>query len=346
MKEKKFFFDNNRGLYLINRFYLFIVSLLIIINIFPSYIAESSNNIFSSKPHILFLLTICIVIIIVIILLIQLFVPNEILVQSEIEEPTVEEEIISVPKTPSVKFSPPDYIFLNDLPQPRCKSCNRYFKPLKTAYMCSCGTFLHYKCSKTLHLCPQCGKFIDETQKPTSIRPNTTTRTKIRIEFDERFTIDKRKSKFPEKGKEFKILDKKEDFSKPSKIIDKTLDESTSFKSTVKPNTFKLDMAKRCDICLGLVKPGLTIIKCPCGKHYHLTCAYRVGECPNCDAKFDKQFLKKKMIDEKGFEDELRETSKAEEMIPKKDLQYVLKERMVKGEIEIEQYREMKRELE
>ncbi len=38
-----------------------------------------------------------------------------------------------------------------------------------------------------------------------------------------------------------------------------------------------------CRICFGVVKGGLPIIKCRCGKMYHQTCAERVGECPGCE---------------------------------------------------------------
>ena len=38
----------------------------------------------------------------------------------------------------------------------------------------------------------------------------------------------------------------------------------------------------RCHICMGLVKPGLPLKKCDCGKKFHESCANRVGICPNC----------------------------------------------------------------
>ena len=40
--------------------------------------------------------------------------------------------------------------------------------------------------------------------------------------------------------------------------------------------------AVRCGICMGVVKPGLEIITCPCGSRSHLTCAERVINCPSC----------------------------------------------------------------
>jgi len=43
------------------------------------------------------------------------------------------------------------------------------------------------------------------------------------------------------------------------------------------------DSSFTCRICFGVVKTGLPIIKCRCGKKYHQTCAERVGECPGCE---------------------------------------------------------------
>ena len=38
----------------------------------------------------------------------------------------------------------------------------------------------------------------------------------------------------------------------------------------------------KCKICLGIIKQGIPIFECKCGRTYHLTCAERVGECPGC----------------------------------------------------------------
>lgn len=37
-----------------------------------------------------------------------------------------------------------------------------------------------------------------------------------------------------------------------------------------------------CAICFGIVKTGLPLVTCACGKKYHRTCVERVGECPGC----------------------------------------------------------------
>jgi len=40
--------------------------------------------------------------------------------------------------------------------------------------------------------------------------------------------------------------------------------------------------AVMCGICMGVVKPGLDIITCPCGNRYHKACGDRVQICPKC----------------------------------------------------------------
>ena len=40
--------------------------------------------------------------------------------------------------------------------------------------------------------------------------------------------------------------------------------------------------AVMCNICMGVVKPGLEIITCTCGNRYHNACGNRVGVCPKC----------------------------------------------------------------
>ena len=37
-----------------------------------------------------------------------------------------------------------------------------------------------------------------------------------------------------------------------------------------------------CSICFGIVKTGLPLVTCSCGKKYHHACFERVEECPNC----------------------------------------------------------------
>ncbi len=40
--------------------------------------------------------------------------------------------------------------------------------------------------------------------------------------------------------------------------------------------------AVTCFVCMGVIKPGLPVVNCKCGKSYHEVCSRRVEICPNC----------------------------------------------------------------
>ena len=116
-----------------------------------------------------------------------------------------------------------------------------------------------------------------------------------------------------------------------------------------------------CGICLGTIKAGLLTIKCRCGKYYHDTCGIRLGECPRCDLKFDKEQLKMALEaaqapTEEDFSDmtEFQEPFKEAEptkpagKTPKGELSpmEILKGRLAKGEIDLKTYNKLKKELE
>lgn len=49
-----------------------------------------------------------------------------------------------------------------------------------------------------------------------------------------------------------------------------------------KPRLAPAERSVSCNICFGIVKTGLPLVTCPCGKKYHHACFERVEECPNC----------------------------------------------------------------
>jgi len=55
-----------------------------------------------------------------------------------------------------------------------------------------------------------------------------------------------------------------------------------------KPKLQILDKAVKCNVCLGFVKPGLNVITCLCGKHYHENCAERIVNCPACETSLSE----------------------------------------------------------
>ena len=61
--------------------------------------------------------------------------------------------------------------------------------------------------------------------------------------------------------------------------------------------------AVKCGVCFGVVKPGLLILQCTCGKRYHASCAKRVGTCTSCGRSYDDvDFSKEAMSDDGGAE--------------------------------------------
>ena len=64
-------------------------------------------------------------------------------------------------------------------------------------------------------------------------------------------------------------------------------DEESNVKEKQSPMVADVTKVRRCSICLGRIKPGLPVLKCKCGKIYHLSCAERVQTCPNCNEKLE-----------------------------------------------------------
>ena len=123
----------------------------------------------------------------------------------------------------------------------------------------------------------------------------------------------------------------------------------------MKPEIHQLSTTERCNTCLAPVQTGLTLAKWDFGKNHHLTCAYRVGECPECGAKYDKVTLdldkfiipqEKEIIEEFKEIEPLEPDDTVEKKISNEEALNILKKRVVKGEIDIDTYRELKKEIE
>jgi len=52
----------------------------------------------------------------------------------------------------------------------------------------------------------------------------------------------------------------------------------------ISPIISKAREAVMCNICMGVVKPGLEIMTCSCSNKYHKACGERIGMCPKCKA--------------------------------------------------------------
>ncbi len=53
----------------------------------------------------------------------------------------------------------------------------------------------------------------------------------------------------------------------------------------------------KCDICLGMIKENLPSVLCGCGRHFHNSCAVRVGICPICGKELGYTKLKPYVVD-------------------------------------------------
>ena len=54
-----------------------------------------------------------------------------------------------------------------------------------------------------------------------------------------------------------------------------------------RPILHTMDKIIKCNICFGNIKKDLKTMTCSCGKHYHESCAKRVGECPVCGTNLE-----------------------------------------------------------
>ena len=61
--------------------------------------------------------------------------------------------------------------------------------------------------------------------------------------------------------------------------------------NTGSPVISKANEAAICGICFGVVKPGLELVTCGCGKRYHGSCGRRVDTCPVCGSSLAAETL-------------------------------------------------------
>lgn len=91
----------------------------------------------------------------------------------------------------------------------------------------------------------------------------------------------------------------------------------------------------KCDICLGLIKPGLPSVICGCGKQFHNSCAMRVVECPICGKQLLYSAQKPRVVDsDSPFVRTMR--------LSKEDKLMLLEERFLLGEITESLYSSMR----
>ena len=93
------------------------------------------------------------------------------------------------------------------------------------------------------------------------------------------------KGKMPKKGKTPKAEAELEPEEDEFQVADEDMDEDLAVAEAAPavPLLTKLNESATCNICLGAIKTGLSVVQCTCSKKYHEACAGRVGVCPTCD---------------------------------------------------------------
>jgi len=117
---------------------------------------------------------------------------------------------------------------------------------------------------------------------------------------------------------------------------------------TIALQMLQLSKPVRCNICLGNIKPGTMAARCKCKKHYHESCAIRVGECPRCGRKFKSSIRIKDITEEEEVEawdsTELKKKEKKEkkEREGKAEFLKKIEQRLADGDISEKTYLELR----
>ena len=101
----------------------------------------------------------------------------------------------------------------------------------------------------------------------------------------------------------------------------------------------RIEGAKKCSICLGIIKRDLVNIDCNCGSSFHNSCALRVGICPICSAAIEIPESAKPAQDEPSMEP-VRPMP-----LSREDRLFLLEDRLLTGEIDHEAYTKLKKDI-
>ena len=101
----------------------------------------------------------------------------------------------------------------------------------------------------------------------------------------------------------------------------------------------RIEGAKKCSICLGIIKQELKSIDCVCGSSFHHSCALRVGICPICNEQIEIPESIMPALDEPSS-DPIRSMP-----LSREDRFFLLEDRLLSGEIDRESYAMLKKEI-
>ena len=296
--------------------------------------------------------------------------PEEIPVE---EEPETEEDI---PEIPTEKTPVPMDIHPADESH-TCKICFGVIKTGLPVLTCNCGQHFHEECIKRVGECPACKAVpdlgISETGMPEMAPPEM---------LDEEMAEPSSPDIPPEIPPQAPPMDLPpemppavpEPITTPPEVP--VPEEPQTAAEAPAPSTGEppapptvvsanspplddrpvpasmvvLDQSVQCRICFGVVKTGLEVIQCSCGKIYHASCGIRVGECPSCSYDY-KEFIDQ--VDEEvliesvkdSIESGTREIDVKVEKLTTDNLLMQLKKQLVNREISIDEFYEKKKAL-
>jgi hypothetical protein len=101
----------------------------------------------------------------------------------------------------------------------------------------------------------------------------------------------------------------------------------------------RIEGAKKCSICLGIIKKDLKGIECVCGSSFHHSCALRVGICPICNGQIEIPESIMPALDEPSG-DPIRSMP-----LSREDRFFLLEDRLLSGEIDRASYERLKTEI-
>lgn len=101
----------------------------------------------------------------------------------------------------------------------------------------------------------------------------------------------------------------------------------------------RIEGAKKCSICMGVIKQELRGIECSCGSNFHHSCALRVGVCPICSGEIQMPLFVQKGSIEPGIEP-IRSMP-----LSRQDRMFLLEDRLLSGEIDQDSYQKLKTEI-
>ena len=100
-----------------------------------------------------------------------------------------------------------------------------------------------------------------------------------------------------------------------------------------------------CSACLGHMRQGLASTKCDCGKVFHVSCASRLEDCPNCGVRIEDRMMVPGVRSEEEPEVDFESIPIPRLRLTSEEKLELLEERLLLGEISEGIFRELREKL-